>query len=330
MPPLAIPQIQTAVSCIQFASVSAPEPSERHDENGTAPLSISSTGRDRAIAAFIANTLDLDATRIARLTAFETNEVYEVDVGERRFIVKASTHDALRAEAWACARGAEADCGAPPILGIATLDARTSAFVMPRIAGAPITAGHSAFREVGSRLRRLHRTPLPRFGTLAEVAWNDRDEFVLRDVSWLAFLHRICEDTRRIGVDAARAAEVAIGARVDAFDAVGIGVLCHGDLKTAHILVDGDRLSGIIDWGDAVVADPLWDIARFGHRADPESLALLLAGYDPTGTLAAELASRLPLYSALWMLVDAIVDARLGHPAEAPLAAALRYLDRVG
>jgi len=244
--------------------------------------------------------------------------------------VKATTHDALRAEAWACARGADMDCAAPAILGVATLDARTSAFVMPRLVGTPIAAEHPALREVGMRLRRLHRLTPPRFGALAEVAWSERNEFALRDASWLAFVRRICADTRRIGtgdaVAAADAAGVALDAHVDAFAAIEVGSLCHGDLKTAHILVDGTRLTGVIDWGDAVVADPLWDIARFAHRADARSLGLLLEGYDPNGALADDLAWRLPLYSALWMLVDAVVDHRLGHRAEAPVAAALRYL----
>jgi hypothetical protein len=44
-----------------------------------------------------------------QVDAFVTNEVYEVVTGGRRFVVKASTnHDALRAEPWACARGADA------------------------------------------------------------------------------------------------------------------------------------------------------------------------------------------------------------------------------
>jgi aminoglycoside phosphotransferase (APT) family kinase protein len=288
-------------------------------------------GRERVIAAFVSSTLGLEASRVARLKAFETNEVYEVDVGEQRFIVKASTHDALRAEAWACARGADADCGAPAIVGFATLDERTSAFIMPRVVGSPIAPGHPAFREVGIRLRRLHQLTRPRFGALAEVAWSTRNEFTLRDDSWLDFVRRICADTRRIGdgdaITAAAAASAAIEARVDAFRAIKVGSLCHGDLKTAHILVDGDRLTGVIDWGDAAIADPLWDVARFGHRADSGSLALLLEAYDPAGTLADEFSWRLPLYSALWMLVDAIVDHRLGHRAEVPLAAALGYLN---
>ena len=77
-----------------------------------------------------------------------------------------------------------------------------------------------------------------------------------------------------------------------------MGALCHGDLKVAHILIDADRLAGVIDWGDAVVGDPLWEIARFAHRADAASLAELLAGYDPKQMMADELAYQRHLASS--------------------------------
>ena len=71
-------------------------------------------GPERAVAAFVARELGREATRVVRVDAFATNAVYEVDAGQHRFVVKASTmHDALRAEAWACARGAAAGCVAP-------------------------------------------------------------------------------------------------------------------------------------------------------------------------------------------------------------------------
>ena len=87
-----------------------------------------------------------------------------------------------------------------------------------------------------------------------------------------------------------------------------------------------DDLAGVIDWGDAVVGDPLWEIARYAHRGDARSLALLMDGYDPDGALAGEIAWRLPLYSALWVLVDAIVDHRLGGRVAGLLEAAAREL----
>lgn len=36
----------------------------------------------------------------------------------------------------------------------------------------------------------------------------------------------------------------------------------HGDLGAEHIFVDGDRIAGIIDWGDAAIGDPAIDYGR--------------------------------------------------------------------
>lgn len=58
--------------------------------------------------------------------------------------------------------------------------------------------------------------------------------------------------------------------------------LVHADLHDHHILVDGGRLVGIIDWGDAVVADCHYELpALHLHTfdADRRLLAAFLDGY---------------------------------------------------
>jgi aminoglycoside phosphotransferase (APT) family kinase protein len=242
-------------------------------------------------------------------------------------------HDALRAEAWACARGADARCAAPAVLALGRLaDEGVSAFIMPRVAGAPIVAGHPAFAELGRGLRRLHDVRLPGFGWLSQASWDERADCSLPHGSWLGFLKGICGDVgaladgSALAAPVAEAAAAAVDAHAAAFAAVEVGSLCHGDLKPAHILVDADRLAGVIDWGDAVVGDPLWDLARFVHRADGEASASLLEGYDPEQAMVDEVAWRVPLYGALWTLVDAIVDHRLGRRVDAPLETAMRGL----
>jgi aminoglycoside phosphotransferase (APT) family kinase protein len=290
--------------------------------------------REQAVAAFVARELGCEATRVVRVDAFATNAVYAVDADGRRFVVKASMlHEALRAEAWACARGADVGCAAPAILGRGRLgtDDRMSAFIMRRVAGGPIVAGHPALREVGVGLRRLHDVRLPGFGWLAEASWDERGACSLRHRSWLGFLQGICGDVRRLAdryVGAAPVAEAAaaIDAHADALAAVEVGSLCHGDLKAAHILVDAGWLAGVIDWGDAVVGDALWDLARFAHRADAGSVSWLLEGYDPARAMGDELAWRVPLYGVLWMLVDALVAHHLGRRVDASLEAAMGSL----
>jgi len=288
---------------------------------------------EHAVAAFVSRELGCDATRVVRLEAFATNAVYEVDTSERRLVVKASgLHGALRAEAWACTRGAAAGWPVPAILAFGRLgdEPGPSALVMTRLPGRAMAGGDGALRQVGAGLRRLHGVQLPGFGWLAEASWRESGEPSLAHGSWLDFVKGIAHDARRLAdrsaaaLPIAAAAEAAIEAHAVALAAVS-GSLCHGDLKLTHALIAADRLSGVIDWGDAVVGDPLWDVARFAHRADPASVSLLLEGYDPARALAGELAWRLPLYGALWNLVDAIVDHRLGRPVEVPLAAAAAY-----
>jgi len=36
----------------------------------------------------------------------------------------------------------------------------------------------------------------------------------------------------------------------------------HGDLGAEHVFVDGDRITGVIDWGDAAIGDPAIDHGR--------------------------------------------------------------------
>jgi aminoglycoside phosphotransferase (APT) family kinase protein len=38
-------------------------------------------------------------------------------------------------------------------------------------------------------------------------------------------------------------------------------VICHGDLHPRNILVDGGRVSGVLDWPNAVIADAAFDVA---------------------------------------------------------------------
>ena len=283
---------------------------------------------EQAVAAFVARELGCEATRVVRVDAFATNAVYEVDADGRRCVVKvAMLHNAVRAETWACARSADAGCAAPAILGRGRLstDDRLSAFIMRRVAGGPIGAGHPALPAVGDSLRRVHDVRLPGFGWLAEAAWDARGDFALRHRSWLDFLQGIVGDTRCLADRYVVAAPVAEAAAA-ALAAVEVGALCHGDLKAAHIFVEAGRLTGVIDWGDAVVGDPLWDLARFAQRADMGSVSLLLAGYDPARALVDALGWRVPLYGVLWRLVDALVAHRLGRCVEAMLEAAMGAL----
>ena len=56
--------------------------------------------------------------------------------------------------------------------------------------------------------------------------------------------------------------------------------LVHGDLGPTHVLVVGDRVSAIIDWGDCCVGDPALDLAWTRFGAGPAFARALDAAYE--------------------------------------------------
>jgi aminoglycoside phosphotransferase len=58
--------------------------------------------------------------------------------------------------------------------------------------------------------------------------------------------------------------------------------LLHADLHEDHIFVEGGQLAGVIDWGDAIVADPYYELPALHlgtFRGDTALLHHFLAGY---------------------------------------------------
>ena len=66
-------------------------------------------------------------------------------------------------------------------------------------------------------------------------------------------------------------------------------ILIHGDLFRDNTLFDEERLSGIIDWSDAALGDPLFDLAVVAldwcftqNRLDTKKLFALMHSYHPS------------------------------------------------
>ncbi|MFF3111227.1 phosphotransferase family protein [Kitasatospora sp. NPDC057904] len=147
----------------------------------------------------------------------------------------------------------------PPVLAIAALPGRA----LGRL-GEPSTASPAAWAAAGAAARRLHDAPLP--------PWSARgvDELAAdldRECAWLVANAVLPADlvTRN-----RRVAEAALRPWTPVFT--------HGDLQTGHVFVDGDEVTGIIDWSEAARGDALFDLAvlTLGHE---EHLGDVLAGY---------------------------------------------------
>jgi aminoglycoside phosphotransferase (APT) family kinase protein len=147
----------------------------------------------------------------------------------------------------------------PPVLAIAAVPGTA----LGRL-GAPSTASPAAWAAAGAAVRHLHDAPLP--------PWPGRSADALA-----AELETECAWLVTSGV--LPAALVARNRRIaEAALRPWTPVFNHGDLQITHVFVDGDAVTGIIDWSEASRGDAMFDLAvlTLGHE---ERLADLLAGY---------------------------------------------------
>ncbi|MFE7270306.1 phosphotransferase family protein [Streptomyces sp. NPDC057623] len=157
----------------------------------------------------------------------------------------------------------------PPVLAIAAVPGTA----LGRL-GEPSTASPAAWAAAGAAVRRLHDAPLPpwpgRAGRSVEELAADLD----RECEWLVTNGVLPADlvTRN-----RQAAEVALRPWTSVFT--------HGDLQIAHVFVEDDEITGIIDWSEGGRGDALFDLATLtlGHE---EHLGDVVAGYGTDVDLA--------------------------------------------
>ena len=189
----------------------------------------------------------------------------------------------------------------PPVLALAALAGTPLGHL-----GEPSAASSAAWRAAGAAVRTLHDAPLPR--------WPGRsvDDFA-------GPLDGECEWLIANGVLAAdvvtrnrRLAESVLRPWTPAF--------IHGDLQVDHVFVDGDEVTGVLDWSEASQGDALFDLATLtiGH---PEHLGDVVAGYgtDVDCDLIRAWWSMRSLSNIRWL-----TEHGFGSPEEMPETAVLR------
>jgi aminoglycoside phosphotransferase (APT) family kinase protein len=147
----------------------------------------------------------------------------------------------------------------PPALALAALRGRA----LGRL-GEPSTAPPAAWSAAGAVVRRLHEAPLPPWPgrSIAEKASSLDSE-----CEWLLANHVLPDD---LVARNHRVAQAALRPWTPVF--------MHGDLQVAHVFVDGDEVTGILDWSEAGQGDGMYDLASLtlGH---PGHLDDVVAGY---------------------------------------------------
>lgn len=193
-------------------------------------------------------------------------------------VLKASARQDVAAEAAACRLAADIGVLAPGVLAQGVDDRLPGGdwYLMERLAGVawkqlPTDADRDAIvlDDLAEQFARLHRPRLPGFGPL--------DDGRGRAASWSRWLH----DGFTANLDRLDTAPCGLGetARAVVTDLEPVlarrpGVLVHGDLGDGEVFVDPatGRVTGLADWGSALVGDGWYDLARFvagGPVGDP-------------------------------------------------------------
>ena len=147
----------------------------------------------------------------------------------------------------------------PPVLALAALPGTA----IGRL-GEPSSASTAAWAAAGATVRMLHDAPLPPW---AGASLDERITDLDRECTWL-----LANDVLPAEL-VTRNREIA-----EAALRPWTPVFVHGDLQVAHVFVDGDQITGVVDWSEAGPGDAMHDLAilTIGH---PEHLGDVVAGY---------------------------------------------------
>lgn len=271
-----------------------------------------------SIAPTVVAALGADVVTAEVVPGSVANQDFLVELTDgRRVFVKVAPRPELVAEVWALERAAAAgvpvprglsfdgDPGTPqPSLLILEL--------LPTDGKLPA----NALRTAGRALKVVHGIELSGYGGI-DVAGDPYapDRIGGRYPSWRDYVASILADIDELVdldlLSRARADRVRRWAETsEASPLLGDeGALLHSDLKPQHILSVDGRLTGIIDWGDASVGDPAWDLAR-ASMMDPHDFRALADGYP--GADDPGVRRLLPFYRVLWNAKALIYEFRAG------------------
>lgn len=217
-----------------------------------------------------------------RLLSGEINEVYDISLPSgRSVIVRISRNEnaGFDHEAWAISKVREVGVPAPGMLLVkeVTIDeAPTAVCVQEKLKGEPLERGRVDYgaldrsllrkymQQAGEVLSRIHSVPMRGYGYFDKQGKGEHASFQVMMSRRLEMQRDNMANFLKNGVDK-ELLEDAFG--ILEKEGKGIGefnpVLSHNDFGPKHIMVDDEKVTGILDWGEAVGHSPVNDFAGF-------------------------------------------------------------------
>ncbi|MEV0284697.1 aminoglycoside phosphotransferase family protein [Kribbella sp. NPDC050820] len=206
---------------------------------------------------------------------FAGNQTFRLHTSRGVYYLKSGT--TVEAEARACALARSVGVPAPEVLVV-----EPSYLICAEVPGGPSEAS-AVFEAAGRGFRRLH-------SLRGEGNWVAQLQQTIERLDVLADV---------VPDDLARRVREVVPPFIDTVAEVE-PVLLHADLHPRHLYAVGNELTGVIDWGDAMYGDPLFDVARFTMSGEAATEAFL-AGYDLRRT--PDLDRTLSSYRVVWSLM---------------------------
>ena len=271
------------------------------DDPDSGNLAVDELSRVQAAASRL---LAVPVTEIVRLAGSVGSQDYRVGLlDDPPVIMKVGPADELAREAWVCQRLTGMGLPVPSVIAHSLNGGPLGApvLILSLIAGCA-DDDPAVVASAGAVMRRVHEVQLPGFGPLVPIHGEWRGQYDSWAEAVAASVSAVPELVAAGVLDpelAQRAVQVATGPLVDFR---GGGVLLHRDLKEAHLFGDAGALTGLIDWGDAWVGDPLLDLARLS-MAPPAVFTAFVDGYG--SRFSHELVAKLAAYRIGWN-IDAL------------------------
>jgi aminoglycoside phosphotransferase len=147
----------------------------------------------------------------------------------------------------------------PPVLALGVLPGAA----LGRL-GEPSSASAAAWAAAGAAARMLHDAPVPSWPS---SRLDESTSLLDAECDWLITNGVLPPD---LVARNRQVAEAALRPWTPAFT--------HGDLQISHVFVDGDVVTGVLDWSEAGRGDPLYDLATL-TLGQEERLDDVLVGY---------------------------------------------------
>ncbi|MFA6519073.1 MAG: aminoglycoside phosphotransferase family protein [Candidatus Shapirobacteria bacterium] len=131
------------------------------------------------------------------------------------------------------------------------------------------TAWDNIFPQLSNFLTKLHAIPIAELSSLNLLVENKS----LKD--WQKHGYSYYQTTKAI-IPSKYHSKIDLFFRLTPCHNLKNLVFCHNDLGIEHILIDGNNVTGIIDWGGVALTDPACDFARIYRDLGEDALDRLL------------------------------------------------------